>query len=121
AGDGVPITKYASTLIANLAKQPGYPANFADAVTKNIVSKEDNVKGVVTKVELGEGDAGIVYVTDATASKKVKTVDVPPAANVPATYAAIAVKASKNAAAAAAFLAWLNGSDAQGILAKYGF
>jgi molybdate transport system substrate-binding protein len=121
AGDSVPITKYAMQLIANLARQPGYPAGFADAVTKNIVSKEDNVKGVITKVELGEGDAGIVYVTDAKASNKVRQVDVPADANVPATYAAVAVKASKNATRAADFLAWLSGADAQAILARYGF
>jgi molybdate transport system substrate-binding protein len=121
AGDSVPITKYATQLIANLAKQPGYPAGFADAVARNIVSREDNVKGVVTKIELGEGDAGIVYVTDARASTRVRQVDVPADANVPATYAAVAVKASKNAARAADFLTWLSGADAQAILAKYGF
>jgi molybdate transport system substrate-binding protein len=121
AGDAVPITKYATQLIANLAKQPNYPANFLAAVTANIASKEDNVKGIVSKVELGEGDAGIVYVTDAQASTKSKMVDVPKAANVPATYAAVAVKASKNLAAAQAFLTWLKGAEAQAILAKYGF
>jgi molybdate transport system substrate-binding protein len=121
AGDSVPITKYANQLVANLAKQPGYPANFADAYKTNIVSKEDNVKGIVSKVELGEGDAGIVYVTDAKASTKVKTVAVPDAANVPATYAAVGVKGAANAAKAADFLTWLTGSDAQAILAKYGF
>ena len=65
AGDEVPITKYATQLVANLAKEPGYPADFADAYAANVVSKEDNVKAVVAKIELGEGDAGIVYVTDA--------------------------------------------------------
>jgi molybdate transport system substrate-binding protein len=121
AGDAVPITKYANQLIANLAKQPGYPANFAAAVAANVVSKEDNVKAVVSKVELGEGDAGIVYLTDARASTNVKSIDVPATANVPATYTAVALKASKNATAAQAFLAWLTDTDAQAILAKYGF
>jgi molybdate transport system substrate-binding protein len=121
AGDSVPITKYANQLIANLAKEPGYRANFAAAVAANIASREDNVKAVVSKIELGEGDAGIVYVTDAKASTRVKTIDVPPDANVPATYAAVGVKASANAAAAQAFLAWLTGPDAQAILARYGF
>ena len=65
AGDEVPITKYATQLVANLAKEAGYPADFADAYAANVVSKEDNVKAVVAKIELGEGDAGIVYVTDA--------------------------------------------------------
>ena len=97
AGDEVPITKYATQLVDNLAKEAGYPADFAAEYAANVASKEDNVKAVVAKIELGEGDAGIVYVTDAKASTKVTTVDVPDAANVPATYAGVVVKASKNA------------------------
>ncbi len=121
AGDEVPITKYATQLVDNLAKEAGYPADFAAAYAKNVASKEDNVKAVVAKVELGEGDAGIVYVTDAKASTKVTTVDVPDAANVPATYAGVVVKASRNAAAAKAFLDWFAGPDGQAILSDFGF
>jgi molybdate transport system substrate-binding protein len=121
AGDAVPITKYASQLVANLAKEPGYPADFVALYTVNIVSKEDNVKAVVAKIELGEGDAGIVYVTDAAASTRVATVDVPDSANVLASYAGVVVKASPNAAAARAFLAWFAGPAGQAILTSFGF
>ena len=121
AGDEVPITKYATMLVANLAKEAGYPADFAARYTANVASKEDNVKAVVAKIEFGEGDAGIVYVTDAKASTKVTTVDIPPSANVPATYAGVVVKASKNAAAAQAFLTWFAGSGGQAILGPFGF
>ena len=71
AGDSVPITKYATQLVTNLAKQPGYPTDFVAAYTANIASKEDNVGAVVAKVGLGEGDAAIVYQTDAKTSAKV--------------------------------------------------
>ena len=121
AGDAVPITKYATMLVANLAKESGYPADFAAKYTANIASREDNVKAIVAKVELGEGDAGIVYVTDAKASTKVTTVDVPDIANVPATYAGVVVKASKNTATAQAFLTWFAGPDGQAILGTFGF
>jgi molybdate transport system substrate-binding protein len=47
-GDTVPIAKYAAQLVANLAKQPGYPADFVAQYTANIVSKEDNVAAVVS-------------------------------------------------------------------------
>jgi molybdate transport system substrate-binding protein len=122
AGDAVPITKYTTRLVANLAKEAGYPADFAAGYTANIVSKEDNVKAIVAKIELGEGDAGIVYVTDAKASTKVATVDVvPDTANVLVTYAGVVVKASRNAAAAQAFLTWFAGPQGQTILGTFGF
>ena len=122
AGDEVPITKYATKLVANLAAVPGAPANFVDAYNANVASKEEDVKSVVAKVELGEGDAGIVYVTDAAASSKVKTVAVTPdSANVPATYAGVTVKASTNPDAALTFLTWFAGPDGQAILSSFGF
>jgi molybdate transport system substrate-binding protein len=121
AGDAVPITKYATQLVTNLAKEAGYPADFAAAYSANVVSKEDNVKAVIAKIELGEGDAGIVYVTDAKASTKVKTIDVPDTANVPATYTGVVIKASKNSAAAKAFLDWFAGPAGQTILGGFGF
>jgi molybdate transport system substrate-binding protein len=121
AGDDVPITKYAVQAVGLLAKLPGYPAGFAAGYAANVVSREDNVKAVIAKIELGEGDAGIVYVTDARASTKVKSIDIPPEGNVPATYAGVVVKASKNLVAAHAFLDWMSGSAAQLILTQLGF
>ena len=121
AGSEVPITKYADQAVGLLAKQPGAPTGFAAAYGANIVSREDNVKAVIAKIELGEGDAGIVYLTDAMASGKVATIPIPAAANVPATYAGVAIKISKQLPAAHAFLTGLIGSDAQAILAGFGF
>ena len=121
SGDKVPITKYATQLIDNLANQPGYPADFAATYAANVVSREDNVSAVVTKVALGEGDAGIVYVTDAKGSVDVAQVPVPTAANVPAAYGGVVVASSPDQEAAAAFLKWLAGADGQAVLAQLGF
>jgi molybdate transport system substrate-binding protein len=119
AGDEVPVSRYAWKLVANLAEL--YPAGFAVRYASNVVSKEDSVKGIVAKIELGEGDAGIVYVTDAAASSKVETVPVPDTANVTATYAGVVIKASAQQEAARAFLDWVAGPDGQAILAGFGF
>jgi molybdate transport system substrate-binding protein len=121
AGDDVPITKYSSQAVAKLAKLPGYPADFEAAYKANIASKEPNVSGIVTKVGLGEGDGGIVYVTDAKASKDVTPVAIPDEANVPATYAGAVVKSSANPDTAKAFLDWVAGPEGQAILASFGF
>ncbi len=121
AGDEVPITAYAQEAIVNLATDPGYPAGFAASYTANVVSKEENVKAVVAKIELGEGDAAIVYATDATAAQGVTTIEIPTTANVPATYAGIVVAASSNASEAHAFLDWLTGPNGRTILGEFGF
>jgi len=122
AGDTVPITKYATLLVQNLAKLPGAPTGFEAAYDANVVTKVENVAAVVSQIELGQGDAAIVYVTDAKASGKVGTVSITPdSANVVATYAGVVVSASPQHAAAQAFLDWLAGPDGQAVLGTYGF
>ena len=119
AGDEVPITKYATQLVDNLAKEPGYPADFAARYQANIVSKEDNVKAVVAKLELGEGDAAIVYVTDAEASDRGRHHR---CARSPRTSSrrtpASSSRPSTHAEAADAFLTWFAGAEGQAILER---
>jgi molybdate transport system substrate-binding protein len=117
----VPITKYTTEVLANLAGLEGYPDGFAEAVTANTVSEEENVRAVLTKIELGEGDAALVYVTDALSSAGVDSVAIPEEANVLVTYAAVTVGASSQPALAADFLEFLVGQEAQGVLESYGF
>ncbi|WP_330328965.1 molybdate ABC transporter substrate-binding protein [Streptomyces sp. NBC_00536] len=86
------------------------------------VSQEPNVRAVLSKVELGEADAGLVYKTDSIKSgDKVTTVDIPDEQNAVASYPAASLKGSKNAEAAAAFVAWLSTPEAQKILQDAGF
>ncbi|HUQ43125.1 MAG TPA: molybdate ABC transporter substrate-binding protein [Candidatus Limnocylindria bacterium] len=121
AGEEVPITKYATQLLKNMGGLPGYPPEFEAAYAANVVSREENVKAVVAKIELGQGDAAIVYVTDAKASSGVVALDVPTDANVLATYAGVVVKASKAPEAAREFLTWFSGPEGRAILVRFGF
>jgi molybdate transport system substrate-binding protein len=121
AGADVPITEYATQLVANLAMRPEYGADFAIRYAANVCSQEDNVGAVVNKVSLGEGDAAIVYVTDAKSAHNISQIAVPAESNVLATYGGVAVKASPNESAAADFLTWLRGADAQAVLQAHGF
>jgi len=91
-------------------------------VTVTPKSLETDVKSVVSKIELGEADAGIVYTTDVTAAgNKVTGVPIPDADNVIATYPIVAVKATANAAAANAFLAYVLSAPGQAKLQSFGF
>jgi molybdate transport system substrate-binding protein len=121
AGPEVPITSYVADVVAHLADIPGYPSFFADAYAANVVSEEDNVRGVLTKVELGEGDAGFVYQTDAQSSDEVVQISVPAEANTHAVYGGCVIVNSDHLEVAEAFLIWLAGVDGQAILAEFGF
>jgi molybdate transport system substrate-binding protein len=91
-------------------------------VTVTPKSLETDVKSVVGKIELGEADAGIVYTTDVTAAgNKVQGVPIPDADNVIATYPIVPVKATTNAAAANAFIAYVVSATGQAKLQSFGF
>ena len=110
AAPDVPAGKYAAEALGK-----------AD-VTVRPVSEEDNVKAVITKVSLGEADAGIVYVTDVTAGgDKVEGVDVPEELNVLATYPIATVKASQARDQAQAFMDLVLSAEGQQALKEYGF
>jgi molybdate transport system substrate-binding protein len=94
----------------------------AQHVSVRPVSLEDNVKAVITKVSLGEADAGIVYVTDVSAGgDKVEGVDIPTSQNVPATYPIATVKASTHQSQAQAFMDMVTSDQGQQVLKSFGF
>ena len=121
AGDRVPISLYAGQLIARLAALPGYPPDFASRYSENVVSREDNVSAIVAKIALAEGDAAIVYVTDARGAHGVSAMAVPDEASVVAVYAGVVLRRSQELDAARSFLSWLAAGDGQQILAQHGF
>ncbi|MEV7611914.1 molybdate ABC transporter substrate-binding protein [Streptomyces sp. NPDC089799] len=91
-------------------------------VTVKPVSQEPNVRAVLSKVELGEADAGMVYKTDTTAAgDKVAAVQIPDDQNVIASYPAATLKDSPSPAAAAGFVTWLSSPQAQQMLRQAGF
>jgi molybdate transport system substrate-binding protein len=75
----------------------------------------------VNKVTLGEGDAAVVYATDARTGANLRTIDLPADSNVVATYGAVAVKSTKYGVVAASFLAWLTSDAGEAVLAAHGF
>jgi molybdate transport system substrate-binding protein len=83
--------------------------------------QEDKVSGVLTKVMLGEADAGLVYVTDVLAADGVEGVDLAPDEQVQATYPASVLTEAPNPEAAAAFVAFLTDRQAEDILQGHGF
>lgn len=110
----VPCGQYAEEIYKTL--------NILDKVKTKAVYGKD-VKEVLTWVETGNVDAGVVYGTDAKASTKVKVAAV--AANdlykTPVVYPVAVIKASKNIDATKEFLKFISDSEAKAVFEKYGF
>lgn len=118
----VPVGQYALQFLDLAAADPSFGASYKTNVLKNVVSYETDVKSVLSKVALGEADAGIVYTTDAaTETGKVGSVTIPDNLNVIALYPIGVVKASKQTTTAQAFIDYVMSSEGQATLAKYGF
>jgi molybdate transport system substrate-binding protein len=123
AGDAVPAGRYARQAIFRLARVPGFAPDYAQKVLGNVVSNEENVRNVVTRVQLGEADAGVVYVSDVTPSVagKVRRLPLPDSANVTASYPVALVRQAPNPAAARTFIDFVLSPVAQAILIRNGF
>ncbi len=123
AAGAVPVGGYSREALHNLASAPGYPAEYDARVVANVVSQEDNVKAVVSKVQLGEADAGIVYRSDLTPAviRYVRVIDIPDRYNVIASYPIARVKGANNPEAAQAFIALVLSDEGQAVLRRHGF
>src|SRR3972149_3756349 len=80
--EDVPAGKYARQALENL--NTVYGAGFDSLVLANLVSNETNIRQVVTKVGLGEADAGIAYLSDTIAAPDLKRIGIPDEYNVTA-------------------------------------
>ncbi len=123
AAKEVPVGQYSLDFLKKGSQDPAFGADFQAAVLKNVVSYEDNVKSVLTKVALGEADAGIVYTTDAASdpNAKVSELAIPDALNVIASYPIAALRDSSHPALAQAFVDLVLSTQGQATLQKYGF
>jgi molybdate transport system substrate-binding protein len=110
----VPVGAYTRQVLDSLGVE--------SSVMGNVVSQEPDVKSIVAKIALGEGDAGFVYKTDARpAGKKVTAILIPAWAQPPIRYEIGIVKASKHRAAAAAFIKRVTSLRGRRLLVQAGF
>ena len=88
-------------------------------VTVEPDSLEADVRGVLTRVGLGEADAGLVYITDIAADPEVEGVDIPEDVNVVATYPIAPIEGAPQAASD--FVEFVLSEPGRRILSDYGF
>lgn len=111
--EGVPIGDYTRTVLENMG---------ASDVLGQVVSEEDDVKGVVGKVSLGEADAGFVYVTDVRpVEDKVTAIELPDEAQAEIEYELAVVEVAPHHEAAHAFVEQVLSDEGQAKLQAAGF
>jgi molybdate transport system substrate-binding protein len=109
----VPAGQYAEELFNNLGI-------FQQVKPKLVLG--NNVRQVLSFVESGNADAGLVYATDAKISQQVKQVAIAPAnSHSPIVYPVAVLKSSKNGSAAREYVQFLSSNRAGAIFQKYGF
>jgi molybdate transport system substrate-binding protein len=114
AAPSVPVGSYARTVLRNLG--------ISAAVLGKVVSNESDVKGVVGKIALGQGDAGFVYATDVKpVADQVTAIKIPAWAQPRVRYEIAVVSKSPNKVAAQAWIKGILSKKGQATLAASGF
>jgi len=122
AGEQVPVGAYARQVLDNLSRDAAFGSGFKDAVLRNLISNEENVKQVVAKIQLGEADAGIVYRSDVTPglTGRLRTIGIPDHFNVEAAYPVAILETAAEVDLARQFVQFVLAPDAQRILQRWG-
>jgi molybdate transport system substrate-binding protein len=114
AGAGVPVDSYTLRVLKNM--------RLSAAVHRNVVSQETDVREVLSKVALGEADAGFVYATDAkTVATRVKTIKLPARAQPNVEYGMCVVTTRTHGSDAQAFMKRVLSRSGQAKLLAAGF
>jgi molybdate transport system substrate-binding protein len=123
AAPEVPAGSYAREFLSTASGAPGFPPGYGAAVLANVVSYEESVRSVLSKVALGEADAGIVYSSDvgAEAAGQVGRLDIPDGLNVVASYPIAAVAVAAHPQLARDLVDFVLSPQGQATLAHHGF
>lgn len=114
---------YVEAFLSAASASPRFGAQYKEAVYLNIVSYESTVNGVVTKLALGEADAGFAFFSDSqgAAAQKVDALEIPVEFNIEARYPLAPLNDSPNPQLAKAFTVFVLSPAGQDVLKKYGF
>jgi len=123
AAKTVPAGQYALDFLSKASADPSFGSDYQKNVLNNVLSYETDVESVLTKVSLGEADAGIVYDSDAasTTGKTLGKLAIPTNLQTEANYPIAPIKGSKNAARAQQFIDYVFSSAGQAALGQFGF
>jgi molybdate transport system substrate-binding protein len=119
----LPAGDYALMVLEKLAADPEYGPSYRESVLANVVSQETTVNRIVSKVALGEADAGFAFISDVSPQMrgKVTRILIPDKYNVVGDFPVGVLSQSKYPQESKALIDVLMSKEGQSILDKYGF
>jgi molybdate transport system substrate-binding protein len=123
ADSAVPVGAYTMQFLEQAAQHASLGETFRNGFVENVVSYEENVRAVLSKVILGEADAGIVYSTDyaGASDESIHALEIPKELNVTASYILAPINDSRQPELAKSFIEFVLAPQGQAILSEYGF
>jgi len=123
ADKAVPVGQYTLEFLDKCARGINAVTRFKEDVLKNVVSYEENVRAVLSKVAMGEADAGIVYTSDISgdSTHRVDRITIPDSLNVVSSYPIALSTVAKLRDPARRFVEYLVSKDGQVTLSRFGF
>lgn len=123
ADGAVPVGRYSMEMLSRASNSNLYGSGFKEDVLSNVVSYEENVRAVLSKIILAEADAGIVYESDGFGAngEDIRLISIPDQVNISASYYISPVSGSSNQGLARDFIDFVLSPQSQAILTKYGF
>ena len=123
AATEVPVGAYSLDFLDKASASVELASTYSQTVLANVVSYEENVRSVLSKVVLGEADAGIVYSSDVSGDNadQVGQIEIPDELNTIANYPIATIVDSGHPDLAAAYVAYVLSAEGQAVLADYGF
>jgi molybdate transport system substrate-binding protein len=123
ADSAVPAGAYTLQFLDLATQDANLGGAFRSGFLGNVVSYEENVRAVLSKVILGEADAGIVYSTDyaGAGDENILSLEIPAELNVTASYILAPINDSRQAELAKSFIEFVLSPQGQEILGEYGF
>jgi molybdate transport system substrate-binding protein len=123
ADSSVPVGQYALQVLDHCSTAKELGTTFKAEVLKNVVSYEENVRAVLSKVQLGECDAGIVYTSDIVhdTAHQVGRIEIPDRVNAIAEYPIGVVRKAASNALSVEFITYILSEEGKRVFSTFGF
>ncbi len=119
--EAAPIGRYTRQFLSKAARDSRFGPEFRAGFEANIVSEEQSVRSILSKLQLGEADAGIVYASDLAGETELQSMEIPFDLNVSAFYPIALIRDSAHREQAGAFISFLFSEEGTAALEAQGF